>query len=343
LLLHFHGWGEDLEAGAGFHTHGISQGFIVASPLGFSDAGTRPPSWNLVGSGSASSQICYDPDRRFSGLCYNKSCGGRCGESSCGWTTCEDSVAQVATLLRELDRALCFDEASVFASGVSNGGVFLYALAASELGKSFAGFMPVIGSPPHGFSPPPRSERAPFFGVWGRADVVMPARANPQVKGHPGDTDVSIDTIYGEGKGGWLYKSSDSVSRQWAAANRCENATLPGTVSGCGGEACTLARLHDAVCVGWSAGCFGGAQVVHCLHNGGHSVPYWVPSVQWAFMRQHRARLPSSAHNGELQWKFFYDAPHVLLPQWWLAAALLGTLVTIALAIVRHTRPAQQR
>lgn len=61
------------------------------------------------------------------------------------WTTCQDSVGQTAELLAELERSLCFDPRRVYATGVSNGGVFLYELAISRLASSFAAFMPIVG------------------------------------------------------------------------------------------------------------------------------------------------------------------------------------------------------
>ena len=49
------------------------------------------------------------------------------------WTTCDDSIGQTAALLAELERTVCYDPRRVHATGVSNGGVFLYALATSRL------------------------------------------------------------------------------------------------------------------------------------------------------------------------------------------------------------------
>jgi len=51
---------------------------------------------------------------------------------TCWWTTCEDSVAQVVALLDELGALLCLDTRRIHATGISNGGVFLYELAATN-------------------------------------------------------------------------------------------------------------------------------------------------------------------------------------------------------------------
>ena len=95
---------------------------------------------------------------------------------------------QVANLLGELERTLCYNPRRVYATGVSNGGMFLYELAASPLANAFAAFMPIVGSPLRGFLTPHRAGRAvPFFGLWGREDETVPPIANPSAVGHPGE------------------------------------------------------------------------------------------------------------------------------------------------------------
>ena len=190
LLLHFHGWGGSLrETGTSmFHAHGITNGYVVASPLGFDDGGAQHTSWH--GSGTVDSpgpagRTCFDPQRTFAHMCYTRSCGGGCNDT-CWWTTCEDSVEQVAALLSELDTSVCFDRRRVYATGFSNGGVFLYELAVSRLASSFAAFMPIVGSPHRGFDRPPSHAPAPFFGLWGRQDTTIPPMANPQTRAYTG-------------------------------------------------------------------------------------------------------------------------------------------------------------
>ena len=186
LLLHFHGWGGSLTSGQSFHAHGVENGYLVASPLGFDDEGTQLTSWNGAGTAASPGPLgptCYDPNRTFANMCYARSCVHGCTDTCwCArangflslsphtpcmltlvpaarrWTTCEDSVQQVAELLDELERAVCFDPRRVFATGVSNGGVFLYELATSRLASKFAAFMPIVGLPHRGASSEPEPE-----------------------------------------------------------------------------------------------------------------------------------------------------------------------------------------
>jgi len=301
LLLAFHGHGGAMNASDVFHAHGLVNGYIVASPLGFDDNGTALTSWNGVGtvaSPGPNGRTCYDPTNAFAGMCY-RSCGS-CADS-CWWTTCEDSVAQVRMLLDELSRALCFDTSSVFASGVSNGGMFLYELARSDLANAFAGFMPVVGSPHWGFNDGPERAPVPFFGTWGREDTTIPSVPNLYAPGHPGDPDATLDTSYRPlSQGGWLFTSARAVSSRWALANGCDgasaNASSATPRTGCadGDQACEIARVNGADCEYWRTGCASGASVLACLHPGGHSLPTWVPAAHWAFMEAHLGGRRSS-------------------------------------------------
>jgi poly(3-hydroxybutyrate) depolymerase len=212
------------------------------------------------------------------------------------WTTCDDSVRQTEDLLRELDVSLCYDPRSVYAVGVSNGGMFLYELASSYLSRAFAAFMPIVGSPHHGFNRPPLGAPVPFLGIWGRHDIAIPPFANPTAQGHPGGGSIAVDTHWS----GWLYASADAVTGAWADANGCANASSEPTVRGCGGsEVCELGNAAGSVCTGWSFGCASGASVLRCIHPGGHDVPPWVPQALWAFMQEHPtrriARAPETA------------------------------------------------
>lgn len=298
MLVHFHGWGGNLQSGMPFHEDGMANGYVVVTPLGYDDEGTKKPSWNGAGTAEApppgTHQTCYDPTHSFANLCYTRSCGprGGCNNNSCAWTTCEDSVAQTARLLDELERSICFDPRRVFASGVSNGGIFLYELAVSPLATQFAGFMPIVGSPHVGFNRAPRGGAVPFFGVWGRADGIVPPVHNPAAKGHPGPSESAIaqDTFWG----GWRFATASAVSQLWAASNGCTSAAAESAVETCAASAsCAIAAAHGADCVGWRTGCTDDALVLKCLHPGGHELPSWVPVAHRAFMRDHARRSAS--------------------------------------------------
>ena len=99
LLFFFHGWGGSLSSGDVFHAHGRTNGYIVVSPLGFDDGGHQPASWNGAGTAASPSSdlspVCHGHAGARAELCYKTDCAPYGGCRPCGWTTCEDSVAQV--------------------------------------------------------------------------------------------------------------------------------------------------------------------------------------------------------------------------------------------------------
>ena len=182
LLLALHGWGMPYESESGWHQHGRAHGYVVVTPQGFSDGGLGP-SWNgagSVGSPGAGGATCTRP-HAAAGFCY-PSCG-KCGDG-CWWTTCLDSVGQVAALLDEvmggwcahrcplpaaaavaaaafacnpmpwiLQRytSRCIARGAVYATGLSNGGGFLFELARDKrTAGRIAAYFPTNGPPlPH--------------------------------------------------------------------------------------------------------------------------------------------------------------------------------------------------
>lgn len=56
----------------------------------------------------------------------------------CWWTTCKDSVQQTLDVLTKFTDDYCVDMDRIYASGCSNGGMFVYELANNE--KSYAYF-----------------------------------------------------------------------------------------------------------------------------------------------------------------------------------------------------------
>ena len=104
LLLALHGWGMPHESESGWHEHGRAHGYVVVTPQGFSEG--LGPSWNgagSIGSPSRNGATCTRP-HAASAFCY-PSCG-KCGDG-CWWTTCHDSVGQIAALLDEVMGRWC--------------------------------------------------------------------------------------------------------------------------------------------------------------------------------------------------------------------------------------------
>lgn len=305
LVLSFHSWGYGLGESSSLMDHARDNGYTVAAPKGYAD--DQINSWNGAGTTSSPGLLgatCYDREREFD-YCY-ASCGA-CADS-CSWTTCEDSVAQVSALLDEVLSSYCVDASRVFATGVSNGGVFIYALATDpRTAGRFAGFAPVIGLPHAGFNVPPSSLPAPLLGIWGRRDITMPPLPNPAAVGHliqqsgvggagdgagDGLDNVAAQTSLDTRWGGWRFTTARATTVAWARANGCEGASAqpepfaPAWAAGFG----------NSSCAGWRR-CPGGAEVLECLHGGGHSEPAWREAALLDFMRRHAApaaRLPSA-------------------------------------------------
>ena len=338
LLLHFHGWGGDEDEGLAFHHHGETHGYLVASPVGYGDY-TRPDagpyswaSWNGVGTtGTNDSSTCYVKKHhraQFNGYCY-ASCG-HC-QDACWWTTCEDSVAQTLALLREVQAARRVDASRIYATGISNGGVFTYELARDpRTAGVFAGIAPMVGSPHAGFNRGPLLPPLPFLGIWAEGDHTMPPFANPDVQGHPGGPDVALDTRWMQSVGaGWLYTTARATTKLWAVRNGCEAEPEP-----CGAECLGIsASLPSARCVTWPD-CAGGAEVTECIHlSDVHDAPPWGPTVLWAFMNRHPPTQPATAAA--------IPSPH----EWaWVAAAgAVGSLFALGLAAARCRRGVSRR
>lgn len=279
LLFSFHGWGGDHTSSSLYSAHGVSAGYVVAAPSGYDDGqGTGWSSWN--GAGTVASPGLAGPTCTGSfEYCY-PSCGSSCSDN-CWWTTCEDSVAQVVGLLDGLEAALCLDTSKIFATGASNGGVFLFELAADvRTAHRLAAFFPTIGLPHNGFNFSPRILPAPLYGIWGSLDTTIPPLPNLDDAGHNGDPSATFDTAFS----GWYYSSARNTTALWAAANGCAADPTSHTPAEVGSR---------TTCVRWD-GCDGGAEVVECLHPGGHRTPSFAPELFWAAMQQH-SRLQAAS------------------------------------------------
>ena len=164
LLLFFHGWGDDhtVSTSSLYSEHGTSAGYVVAAPRGYDDGkGPGWESWNSAGS-TASPGLAGPTCTGSWDYCY-PSCGSSCSDN-CSWTTCEDSVAQAVGLLDGLEAALCLDTSKLFATGESNGGMFMFELATDvRTADRLAAFFPTIGLPHNGFNFQPRSTPAPLY------------------------------------------------------------------------------------------------------------------------------------------------------------------------------------
>ncbi len=144
LMLDFHGYTGDAageEAYTGLSDHADEHGYIVVYPQGtaFRDQSDRLiTSWNdLAGSRPAGPEgpICAEGADFYPHP-------PECGEPTrCTWATCHDDVGFIEALLDHLEEALCLDLDRVYATGMSNGGMFVHRLGC-ELPERFGPQLP---------------------------------------------------------------------------------------------------------------------------------------------------------------------------------------------------------
>jgi poly(3-hydroxybutyrate) depolymerase len=250
---------------------------------------------------------CVDLDNKRHNYCYDDPTGGQeeCpkwdgpndtfksntwgpefnGDYTCYWTTRRDSVAQIEKLLDEIETDYCIDRSMIWATGCSNGGMFVYELAKdARTANRFAGYMPQVGAPHPGFTQfSPTSPGPPgkfFMGFWGTKDNTVPGRSNFPAFGE----EVALDTNFN----GWLYMTARSITSDWAEANSF--------TAGSGG-AVESPQPYDASgysssleCVSWRRPDNGSeAEIVECFFDGGHSCPGFgqMPQMMWDFARSH--------------------------------------------------------
>lgn len=272
----FHGWCGSASSQANtdnMRAFGLSTAIIVHGE-GESD-GTDCPSWNGGGSAGAnaaggtdgpicnpskftsSSWKCY-PSCQKKGFCTSQG-----SPNKCRWSHCNDDVAFVLAMLDALKQKTTVDQAKVFATGHSNGGMFMYELASdSRTANVFAALAPASGLPHNGFNRGSPSKNLRFIEFSGKSDdYVYPY---PNV---PSDPTESFGSEYG-----WYYSAWDNTTNLWATQRGLSNRTTI-TSSQAGLE-----------CQGWSSdGTAKSANVALCFYDGGHSSPATVWKQAWEF------------------------------------------------------------
>lgn len=216
IVFYFHGWQDDASACGDFCTDAKSQGFITVSMLGMGGSSVGN-SWNGAGStespGTDGVTCNPNPYGYDSGdnVCYTDC--GTC-DDLCWWTTCEDSVGQVFDVLEYMFENFCIDLDMVWATGCSNGGIFLHELAKdNRVAPYLAGIAPQVGLPHPGFNIAPESAMN-YMGIWGLKDRTVPPVANYQ-------TDYVYDPDVASERNGWLYTTSDVVTELWSDTLGC--------------------------------------------------------------------------------------------------------------------------
>ncbi len=192
---------------------------------------------------------------------------------TCNWCTCHDDLAFIARLLDRLEATLCIDLDRVYATGMSNGGMFVHRLGCA-MPERFAAIAPVGGTLARGFACAPESTPLAMMNIYGRRDDYVSQRG-----------DTSSD--------GYYYSSAEAVLDKWAspASQGCAAASTPYETPHAGTLGLTCIQ---------HGGCASGAEVVHCTWDGAHDWPQDGTvkvgnEVIWEFFARHSRGKPRAA------------------------------------------------
>jgi polyhydroxybutyrate depolymerase len=250
LVLVIHGYtgtAERIETQyTSFSEHADTHGYIVAYPqaTGFEAGGYRTTSWNDLACNSSPGP----EGSTCTAEAFDYPTPPECGEPrECDWCSCYDDVGFIKTVLDKIEGSTCIDLDQVYATGISNGGMFVQRLGC-DLSDRFAAIAPVAGTLAKGFAcAPPSAPRISMLNIHGTQDDVVPFNGTPA-------------------NDGFLYTPSSQVMAAWAAesSQNCDQAES------------SFATSHDDL-LGLTcqqlANCRTGAQIVDCGWDGGHDWP----------------------------------------------------------------------
>ena len=254
LWLHVHGY-----TGSARHSDGWTglaeiadrEGFVLAFPQGTS---FEAPTANRAQSRSATitswnDLACSASPRPDGPTCREDAnpypCPPECGTCGpCNWCSCHDDVGYIAALIDHLSAGICLDEDRVFASGYSNGGMFVHRLGCA-LGDRLAAVAPMHGYLAQGFNCSAEAPGPSILLIGGTADRTVP-----------------IDGVHASD--GYLYTSQGQVAAKWAEAQAC--AAEPVEIE------TPWDGRRELTCVEHS-GCADGRAVRSCSWEGAHVWP----------------------------------------------------------------------
>ena len=270
LVLDIHGYtgtAEDEELNTTrFSPHSDTNGYVIVFPqaTGFvAPTGDRITSWNdLAGNASPGPEgpICSEKAFKYPHP-------PECGEPKpCNWATCHDDLGFIAQLLDELEATLCIDLDRVYATGMSNGGMFVHRLGCA-MPERFAAIAPVSGTLARGFNcAPDKSKPVSMMSIYGSEDHFVDLEGA-----------VSSDGFY--------YTSAEAVMSKWAdsESQSCTSSPVPYATSQDG--------VLDLRCVEYPD-CATGVEIANCTWKGGHNWPKdgdhdFGNQIIWEFFSRH--------------------------------------------------------
>ena len=233
LVLGFHGWsGNENEFldNQTVRSQLDEYNYIMITPLGLGSAepDSSYASWSFRGSTTGvdgdeinqlvandSEKICdtdSTPDYTY------QSCAD-IAENTCSWTQClDDDVSFVSFLAAQAQENLCVDADRIFATGGSNGGMFVWELGQNErTANIFRALAPIIGLPHRGYLDEPKKPNGlPAILVTGMRDTTVP----------PGDWDDKSFTTTSNGEA-FYYTGASAITEKWAIALDCDVSIPP--------------------------------------------------------------------------------------------------------------------
>ena len=151
LLLYFHGQGSDMSGSAGFNRLGEQKQFVTVSAQGIAlkdDPSTR--AWSVGTEGDDA--VCTPAAKPT----IFPSCRLAKKVSQCNWASCYNDVHFVQQLLGQVLEDPRIDRTRVFATGCSNGAMFIDHLAATLPSGTLAAIVPWYGGYMRARVPTPR-------------------------------------------------------------------------------------------------------------------------------------------------------------------------------------------
>jgi len=185
-------------------------------------------------------------------------------ETTCWWSTCEDSVQQILWVLDEVSDMLCIDLDRVVASGYSNGGMFSFEMATNERTAGiFAAIMPVEGSQVYGYRlPPVRQANLTVIALWANLDLLVPPFG---VLGVSNAHQLTLPRTVQSPSLKFYWEPARATTSLFAASLGCTE-RVPVAIN--------VSKYSDSLsCVAW-LDCNEASKVVECLAT----FPHWIPN-----------------------------------------------------------------
>ncbi|KAH7105592.1 carbohydrate esterase family 1 protein, partial [Auriculariales sp. MPI-PUGE-AT-0066] len=254
---------------------GQKRSYSVHLPWGYDSKHQYPVVFGFHGSDSVGFFFEADTklsESRFSG---NKIMVYPSGKNGSGLGLHED-LTFVDDLLAEVRANYCVDSSRIYATGMSNGGGFIGALACNtSVGAQFAAFAPAAG--------------AFYTDLNGPDNGCAPARSLVPILEFHGGSDKSVAYAGGQGSGGVLPNISAWLG-SWAQRNGCASAARV--------DDSNEGQVHH---FSWTCQGIEGAMEHYLVDTMGH---VW-PSTEINFSQLSVPELPTYIQASELIMKFF--------------------------------------